>query len=120
MADPFEIKQNDRRPFFVVLLRDNYGETTESAVDLTTAGSAVFNMKQASSPGTVKINRGSASITDAPAGEVTYQWGTADTDTAGSYLAEIEVAWNDGKPETFPSGPSGGSYWEITITDDIA
>jgi hypothetical protein len=64
----------------------------------------------------VKISRGTAVITSAAAGEVTYNWGTADTDTAGAYEAEIEVLWNDGKAETFPNN----GYWEITITDDIA
>ena len=68
-------------------------------------------------PGTaVKINRGSAAITSAATGEVTYSWGTADTDTAATYQAEIEIVWNDGKAETFPND----SYWEVVVTDDIA
>lgn len=115
----FEIKQHDRRPFFVVVLKDDYGEVTESVVDLTTAGSAVFNMKD-SSTGTVKITRGAADITNASGGEVTYQWGTADTATAGTYSAEVEVIWSDGRSETFPGGPTGGTYWPIVITPDIA
>lgn len=115
----FEIKQNDRRPLFVVVLKDDFGETSESIVNLTTATSAVFNMRDATS-GTVKVSRGSATISNAAGGEVTYAWGTADTATAGDYVAEVEITWNDGKPETFPGGPAGGSYWEITITDDIA
>ena len=51
-------------------------------------------------------------ITDAATGVVTYNWGTADTNTAGDYEAEVEVMWNDGKPETFPND----SYWEVTIS----
>lgn len=70
-------------------------------------------------PGTRQILRGSASITNAAGGEVTYQWGAADTDTSGDFNAEVEVIWNDGKPETFPGGPAGGSYWEVVITDDL-
>jgi hypothetical protein len=31
------------------------------------------------------------------------------------YDAEIEILWNDGKAETFPSG----SYWTVLITEDI-
>jgi hypothetical protein len=50
-----------------------------------------------------------------PPGQVTYSWGTADVATAGLYDAEIEVLWNDGKAETFPSG----SYWTVLITEDI-
>jgi hypothetical protein len=115
----FEIKQNDRRPLFVVVLKDDFGEATEAVVNLTTATSAFFNMRLVG--GAVKINRGSAAITNAAGGEVTYSWGTADTDTVGAYEAEVEIVWNDGKPETFPGGPSaGGSYFQITITDDIA
>jgi hypothetical protein len=121
----FEIKQNDLRPLFVVSLADNIGEPDEEVVNLTTAGTVVFNMR--SSGGAVKVSRGTCSITDAANGEVTYAWGTADTNTAGAYEAEVEVLWNDAKPETFPGGPSGGdegttntSYWAITITDDVA
>jgi len=113
----FEIKQGDQRPLFVVVLKDDFGEPTETIVDLTAATGAVFNMRLVG--GAVKVNRGSATITNAAGGEVTYAWGTADTDTAGDYQAEVEIAWNDGKPETFPGGPSGGSYWDIVITDDI-
>lgn len=115
----FEIKQNDRRPLFVVVLKDDFGEATEAVVNLTTATSAVFNMRAASG-GATKITRGSASISNAAGGEVTYAWGTADTNTAGAYEGEVEIIWNDGKAETFPGGPGGGNYWEITITDDIA
>lgn len=112
----FNIKQNDRRPLFVVGLKDDFGESTESAVDLTTATGAVFNMRLASSPFTVKVNRGSAAITNAAAGEVTYTWGTADTTLNGTFDAEVEIAWADGKVETFP----GAGYFEVIVWDDIA
>lgn len=115
----FEIKRGDRRPLFVVVLKDDFGQVTESIVDLTTATSAVFNMR-ATQGGTVKVSRGTATITNPSGGEVTYTWGTADTNTAGDFEAEVEITWSDGKPETFPGGPSGGTYWAITITDDIA
>lgn len=115
----FELKQNDRRPVFVVVLKDDFGEPSEAIVNLTTATSAVFNMRAANG-GAVKITRGSAAISNAAGGEVTYAWGTADTDTVGDFEAEVEVTWNDGKAETFPGGPAGGSYWEVTISDDIA
>lgn len=115
----FEIKQNDRRPVFVVALKDNFGEAGEAAVDLTAATAVVFNMRAASG-GAVKVSRGAATVTNAAGGEVTYAWGATDTDTVGAFEAEVEVAWNDGKAETFPGGPTGGTYFEITISDDIA
>jgi hypothetical protein len=114
----FELKQGDRRPFFVVVLKDDFGEASERIVDLSTATSAVFNMRAIN--GQVKVNRGVGTITNRAGGEVTYQWATADTDTAGSYFAEVEIPWSDGKAETFPSGPGGGNYWDIVVTDDIA
>jgi hypothetical protein len=110
----FEIKQNDRRPLFVVALKDDYGESTESAVNLTTATSAAFNMREVD--GATVINHGSAAITNAAGGEVTYSWGTADLLTVGDFEAEVEITWNDGKKETFPNT----GYWEVTVNDDIA
>ena len=111
----FYLKQNDERPVFVVALKDDFGESTEAAVNLTTAGSVVFNMRE--SGGTaVKINRVAGSITDAANGEVTYDWTSGDTDTVGTYEMECEVVWNDGKAETFPNN----DYWEVSIVDDIA
>lgn len=110
----FTLKQGDQRPLFVVALRDNVGEVGEAAVNLTTAGTALFNMRLVG--GATKISLGGAAITDAAGGEVTYSWGTADVDTAGTYEAEVEITWNDGKKETFPND----SYWTVTIVDDIA
>lgn len=113
MADEFEIKRHDRRPFFVVNLTDEDG-----VVDLTTAGTALFNMKGGPSGGTA-INRGTASITNPSTGEVTFQWGTADTSISGTYSTEVPIIWNDGRQETYPGGPSTGTYWTVLITDDI-
>jgi hypothetical protein len=111
----FTIKQNDRRPAFVVNLRDNFGEGDEAAVDLTDADTVAFSMR-AKGGGAVKIGRADAVISDAATGEVTYEWDTLDTDTPGNFEAEVEVTWNDGKAETFPNK----GYWDIVITDDIA
>jgi hypothetical protein len=112
----FEIKRHDQRPFFVVALTD---ET--SLVDLSTATNAYFNMGTAvgSTIGAAVITRGTAAITNATGGEVTYRWGTTDTGSSGKYLGEVVIIWSDGKQETFPGGPASGSYWPITITDDI-
>lgn len=111
----FVIKQNDRRPLFVVVLKDNIGEQDEATVNLTTATSAVFNMRTQAGTA-LQINRGSAAITNAAGGEVTYSWGTADTNTVGTFDAELEVTWSDGKAETFPNN----NYWTVQIVDDLA
>lgn len=112
----FEIKRHDQRPFFVVALTDDDG-----IVDLSTAGTAFFNMGTSTAGvlGAAVITRGVASITDEASGEVTYEWGTADTAHSGAFLAEVAVIWSDGKQETYPGGPATGKYWEVTITDDI-
>lgn len=105
----FTIKQFDTRPLFVGILNDEDG-----VVNLTTAGSVVFNMR--STAGSLVINRGTAAITSAAQGQVTYTWGTGDLNTVGDYEGEFEVIWNDGKRETFPSG----GYIAISVIDDIA
>ncbi len=110
----FNIKQFDTAPAFVVALKDNFGESTEAAVNLTTASSALFNMR--TTGGSVVISRGSAAITTAATGVVTYNWGTLNTITAGSHEAEIEIVWANGTHETFPND----SYWDVEIIDDIA
>jgi len=110
----FSLKQFDTAPAFVVALKDNFGETNEAAVNLTTASSAVFNMRSVG--GSLYISRGSATITSASTGVVTYNWGTADARTAGAYEAEIEIIWANGTIETFPND----SYWDVTVVDDIA
>lgn len=113
---PFFIKQGDRRPLFVVILKDDFGEPTEGIVNLSSATSAVFNMRASTGGQAVKVSRGTATISNPTAGEVTYPWASADTDTSGNYVAEVEVTWSDGKVETFPNN----GYFEITVTDDIA
>ena len=111
----FTLKQGDLRPLFVVVLKDNIGESGEAAVNLTTASTALFNMREAGG-GAVKISLGGCAITSAAAGEVTYTWGTTDTNTVGEYEAEVQITWGDGKFETFPND----SYFEVSIVDDIA
>jgi len=123
---PFYITKGDRRPLFVVNLVDDYNEPSESAVNLTTAGSANFSMRGPMvggvAAGTV-INRLAGSITNAVQGEFTYPWSASDTTTAGTFQADTKVYWNDGKPETFPnskvSGDDGTKFWTIIIEDGM-
>jgi len=133
MADDiFEIKRGDLRPLFVVVLKDNI-DTIASIVDLTAANSVSFNMRGAGDQGfsdlfadsnpagtTLVINRGDGTITDRAGGECTYVWEVDDTASYGDFYMEAEIGWNDGKPETFPSGSTGGLYWKVTIAPDIA
>ena len=96
----FKLKEGDTSPALSYQL---------IPADVQLAGATVvFLMKDAR--GTVKVNRESATITDAGDGTATgtptvqYDWATADTDTAGFYYGEFEVTYSDASIETFPNG----------------
>jgi hypothetical protein len=101
------LKRGDTRPLVDITLTDG-----DAPVDLTAATSVQFHM--ALEPNTLKVDA-PMTVVDAAAGHVRYAWAAADTDTAGSYSVEAEVAWNDGTVQTFP--PSG--YLTVTITEDL-
>lgn len=112
----FEIKQNDTRPRFRVPLKQDFGEETEAAIDLTDATSVVFHMR-AVSGGAVKVEDGACTIEGDPTlGIVQYEWQAGDTDTAGEFEAEVEILWDDGGVETVPNN----EYWAVTVFDDVA
>ena len=67
--------------------------------------------------GAVKVNGGAMGVVgNAANGRVKYSWSASDTDTAGTYEAEVQVTFSNGAIRTFP--PSG--YVLIQIKDDIA
>jgi len=105
----FYIKQNDTAPIILVTLKDG----NDAAVDLTGA-TAIFKMRPVGQT-TVKTDS-AAIIHNADAGQVRYEWVAADTNTIGSYEAEFQVTFVDGKIETFPNA----DFIRITITDDIS
>ena len=105
----FFIKQNDTSPILQADLKDG----NNSAVDVTGATIA-FKMRPVSSSAAT-VNS-AAAIIDGSAGSVKYEWQSSDTATAGSYFAEFQVTFSNGKIETFPNG----DYIQITILDDIA
>lgn len=105
----FEIKRNDRRPYFRVQLTEN-----GDPADLTTAVAARFLMKSGS---TLKVNRAAMVFVDKPTGIVEYHWADGDLDTTGSYTAEVEIDWG-GSPAEFQTFPSTG-YFAITVNDDL-
>lgn len=110
MAD-FEIKRNDTKPYFVANLTQN-----GSAYDLSGATSVKFIMKK-DGGAQAKVNA-VATIVNAVAGTVQYEWIAVDTDTAGSYLAEVEVVDAEGDVLTFPNG-AVTPYFTVAITEDL-
>ena len=107
---PFEIKRNDKRPYWRVQLTQN-----GAPADITGNFGVKFTMKLGSSA--PKINKQSMEVINASTGVVEYRWPNAgDTDTSGTFNAEVEVDWGGGATQTFPSK----GYFTIPIEDDLA
>jgi hypothetical protein len=103
----FNIKRNDTVPVFQAGLLDGSG----LPIDLTGA-TVRFHMRD--SDGIVVIDQ-PADIINPTTGTVQYSWVASDTDTSGTFQAEIEVTYALGEIETFPNS----TYEEIIIIDDI-
>lgn len=93
----FNIKKGSTGPSLVMVLQDSTG----TALNLTGA-TVTFSMTPARGS-TPKINDAACVIVSASAGKIRYDWQASDTDTIGSFDAEVTVTWADGKIERFPS-----------------
>ncbi len=105
----FTLKQNDTSPQIAAILQDGDG----TAIDLTSA-TVRFHMRKIGA--TTASTDAAATIVDADAGSVKYEWVAADTANAGSFQAEFEVTYTNGNVETFPNDQSIA----IIITEDLA
>lgn len=108
MAQEFFIKRNDFSPTIRVSLKDALG----AYVNLNGA-SVSFKMQPMTGGSVIS---GAAEIFDVSEATVEYIWQGDDTSSSGSYRAEFEVTYADGKVETFPNS----SFIRVTITDDIS
>ena len=105
----FYVKQNDTSPIMLATLQDADG------VAVGLVGATVrFHMRAIGSSQT-KVDS-AATIVSAVAGSVSYSWSASDTNTIGSYQAEFEVTYGDGRVETFPNN----GYISVEIIDDVA
>jgi hypothetical protein len=105
----FVIRKGDRLPELTATLNDSTG----TAVNIT-GGTVEFHMR-AVAGGTPKVDT-AATVVTAASGQVKYVWGANDTDTAGSYYAEFEVTFGDGRKQSFPNP----GYITISVTDELA
>ena len=110
MPSHFYIKQNDTRPAIAANLTD----ANAAAVNLT--GATVKFSMRVEPAGTVKVNAATATIDDAEAGQVSYNWTASDTNTADDYEAEFQVTFAGGAVQTFP----GRNWIAVHVIDDIA
>jgi len=104
----FYIKRRDTSPAFRAILKDAAGV----AVDIT--GNLGVRFHLFSKYG-VQIVDAAATVNDAAAGDVQYEWQTADTVLAGIFKAEFEVTYSDGTIETFPNN----GYEKVYIDEDL-
>ena len=110
MPSHFYIKQNDTRPAIAANLTD----ANAAAVNLT--GATVRFSMRVEPAGTVKVSAAAATIDDAEAGQVSYNWTASDTNTADDYEAEFQVTFVGGAVQTFP----GRNWIAVHVIDDIA
>jgi autotransporter translocation and assembly factor TamB len=90
----YEIKVGDLDPPIRATLKDQ----DMTVVDLT-GGTVTFRWRLR---GSSSWTSGSASITSAAAGTVSYRFTTGQTDVAGTYESEWKVT-TSGNPRTYPS-----------------
>jgi hypothetical protein len=108
MSLDFYIKQNDSSP----IIRANLRGAGNTALNLS-AATVSFRMQKSSGDNVVQ---GSAEIFDPSEGTVQYIWAPGDTSVSGIYLAEFEVAYADGKVESFPNV----GYIQVNIKPELA
>jgi hypothetical protein len=99
----FYIKRGDRGPSLQATLVDHSG----NAINLTSASAVKFKMAQ--------IVDAAAVVVSASAGTVRYDWALDDTRVAGTYNAEFEIEWSDGRKQTVPND----GYLTVEVGRDL-
>jgi len=108
VTEVIRLKKNDTQPAIEAALEYEDG----TPIDLTGA-SVRFIM--AKTDGTVVVNA-NATIVDATAGKVRYEWQQGDLSEEGRYNAEFEVTFPNGDVLTAPSQ----GYFIIEVQRDLA
>lgn len=96
----FYIKQNDTREAIQIICEKGDG----TAEDLSVGGTATVKFIMASAAGAAtKVDAAGSIVGSAANGVVQYQWASGNTDTAGTFLAEFQVTFGDGRIFTYPN-----------------
>lgn len=111
--ETLKVKQGDLQLPVPLTLTDTAG----APINLSglPAGAVTINIRPIDSE--TPLFTGRVCTVDAPtAGEISFSWETGDTATPGLYIAEVQVAWLTGEPQTFP----GDGFIELFIEADLA
>jgi hypothetical protein len=85
-----------------------------TAIDLSSGVTGVKFIMRDPNTGTAKVNA-ACTITTAASGIVTYEWIADDTDTAGTYNAEWQITYDNGKKLTVPND----TYETVVVKADL-
>lgn len=111
MVTTIYIRQNDLLPYLdFTLVKD----TDNTPHDLT--GATVTFIMANKEDRTVIINKKAMTIISALLGQVRYTLEAADVVTEGTYYAEVEVVFSNGKILTFPEK----EYLTVEIKEELA
>jgi hypothetical protein len=97
MANTFNIKRNDTKPYLAVRIKDADGND----VDLTTGSHIFFNLATHDNSFTPLLS-GTCVVTGSATGQCEYRWATGDTNRSGLFLGEFEVTFTDNTVLTVP------------------
>lgn len=114
MPGSITTKQHDTRPIrTLALVEQNPGAAVgvTRPVDLTNATTAKLLAKNTGNGDTFSSI---LVFTSRVTGVLTWTPVAGDTDTSGTYQAEVEITWNDGGIETYPND----GYFIISIIPD--
>jgi len=93
----YTIKRGDTDPAFAVTLMNG-----AVPLDLSAATRVHFIVRKDGALSPI-VNAAMTIVSPATSGAVSYAWQAGDTATAGEYLVEYEITWNNGKRRTVPT-----------------
>ena len=107
---PFQIKQNDRRPYLEFQLLEADGTTP---LDVSGADQVTFIMRKSGSE-EPEVNAACTEI-DWVLGQGLYEWAEGDTQEVGTFQAEWEILWPGDERQTVPVD----TYYSVIVIDDL-